>query len=365
MKTTEKKSPVRQARDRHECTSWVVLPGLTEGRSVMLHKNRDSNVVKLKFYRRSPRGKNSWMALGDAGRVTANMGLNDKGVAIVMNCGDPADGPSAGPGASTPVIAKTALEECSTAAEAVKKIAEFVETKRYHHGKRGSIWFVADAREAWIAENDGLRFAAHKVEGDFDVRANAWHFPEMIPFSQQTPEGLVNYSRREFAVRDHLFARGTKYARPVTVELISAASRIPVLPEAPASYPLCGSRTNSAATIAVDCEFPGSLSTMYIAFGPPRYTLYLPVPFLLKTIPEALTGGRFSDAVFERKAAGAELPEKQRDALEKKMNSRHHAAVEKARKLLRKGGDQEKVAALLSEAFRENWKEACAYLDFK
>jgi len=104
---------------------------------------------------------------------------------------------------------------------------------------------------------------------------------------------------------------------------------------------------------------------MYIAFGPPRFTLYLPVPFLLKTIPEALTSGRFSDAVFARKASGAELPEKQRDALEKKMNRRHHAAVEKARKLLRSGGGGEKVAALLSDAFRKNWEAACAYLDFK
>ena len=331
----------------------------------MLHKNRDSDVVKLKFYRRNPRGKNAWMALGDAGRVTANMGLNDKGVAIVMNCGDPSDGTSEGPGASTPVIARTALEECATAAAAVEKIREFVETKRYRHGKRGSIWFVADAREAWIAENDSLRFAAHRVEGDFDIRANAWHFPEMIPFSQQTPEGLVNYCRREIAVRDLLFGRGTKYAPPVTVEMISAASRIPVLPEAPACYPLCGKRTNSAATIAADCEFPESLSAMYVAFGPPRYTLYLPVPFLLKTIPEALTSGRFSDAVFARRETGEELPEKKRDALEKKMNRHHREAVEKARKLLRKGGVQEDAAALLSAAFRKNWEAACAYLDFR
>ena len=365
MKTGRENAPGRPAPDRHECTSWVVLPGLTENKSMMLHKNRDASAVKLKFYRRSPRGKNAWRALGDAGRVTANMGLNDKGVAIVMNCGDPSDGTSEAPGFSTPEIARAALEACATAAEAVEKIKEFVETKRYHHGKRGSIWFVADAREAWIAENDALRFAAPRVEGNFDIRANGWHFSEMIPFSQQTPEALVNYGRREFAVRDLLFGRGTKYARPVTVEMISEASRIPVIPEAPACYPLCGSRTNSAATIAVDCEFPGSLSTMYIAFGPPRFTLYLPVPFLLNTIPEALTSGRFSDAVFARKTSGAELPEKQRGALEKKMNRRHHAAVEKARKLLRKGGGQEKIAALLSDAFGENWKEACVYLDFK
>ena len=365
MKTERKNVPVRRDRDRHECTSWVVLPGLTGEKSVMLHKNRDSDVVKLKFYRRKPRGKNGWMALGDAGRVTANMGLNDKGVAIVMNCGDPSDGTSEGPGASTPVIARTALEECATAAAAVEKIEEFVETKRYHHGKRGSIWFVADAREAWIAENDSLRFAAHKVEGNFDVRANAWHFPEMIPFSQQTPEGLVNYHRREFAVRDHLFARGTKYARPVTVEMIAEASRIPVIPEAPACYPLCGKRTNSAATIVVDCGFPESLSAMFVAFGPPRYTLYLPVPFLLDEIPEALTSGRFSDAVFARRETGAELPEKKRTALEERMNRRHREAVEKARALLRKGGSGEDAAALLSAAFRKNWEAACAYLDFR
>ena len=89
------------------------------------------------------------------------------------------------------------------------------------------------------------------------------------------------------------------------------------------------------------------------------------MPFLLKTIPEALTSGRFSDAVFERKAAGTELPEKKYTALEKKMNRRHYAAVEKARKLLRKGRSGEAAAVLLSEAFRQNWKEACLYLDFK
>ena len=47
------------------------------------------------------------------------------------------------------------------------------------------------------------------------------------------------------------------------------------------------------------------------------------------------------------------------------MNRRHQAAVGKARKLLRRGGSDGEAAALLSEAFRENWKEACAYLDFK
>ena len=351
--------------DRHECTSWIVLPGLTEGKNIMLHKNRDADAVKLKFYREALPGKIGWMALGNAERVTANMGINDKGVAVVMNSGDPSDGTSETSGFFTPEIAKIALEESATAAQAVEKIREFVESKRYRHGKKGSIWFAADAREAWIVENDAVRFAAHKVEGSFDIRANTWHFAEMVPFSQLTPERQTNYYRREFAVRNLLFAGGTKYAGPVTVEMIADASRIHVIPEDPACYPLCGKRTNSAATIVTDCEFPESLSSMYVAFGPPRYTLYLPLPCLLKEIPEALTSGRFSDAVFARRDTGAELPEAERNALEREMNQRHRDAVEKARAILRAGGGREKAADLLSGAFRENWVEACAYLGFK
>ena len=351
--------------DRHECTSWVVLPGLTEGQSVLLHKNRDADAVKLKFYREACPGKFGWMALSNAERVSANMGINEKGVAVVMNSGDPSDGTSETSGFFTPEIAKIALEESATAAEAVEKIREIVETKRYRHGKKGSIWFAADAREAWIIENDAVRFAAHKVEGAFDIRANAWHFAEMIPFSQLSQKKLTDYGRREFAVRQMLFAGGTKYAGPVTVEMIAAASRIAVIPEAPSCYPLCGKRTNSAATIVIDCEFAESLSAMYVAFGPPRYTLYLPLPSLLKEIPEALTSGRFSDAVFARRDTGTELPEAERDALEQKMGERHRAAVEKARAILRAGGGKEEAAALLTEAFRENWVEACAFLGFR
>ena len=351
--------------DRHECTSWIVLPGLTEGKSIMLHKNRDADAVKLKFYREALPGKIGWMALGNAERVSANMGINDKGVAVVMNSGDPSDGTSETTGFFTPEIAKIALEESATAAEAVEKIPEIVETKRYRHGKKGSIWFAADAREAWIIENDAIRFAAHKVDGSFDIRANTWHFTEMIPFTQLPPERQTNYYRREFAVRQRLFAGGTKYAGPVTVEMIADASRIAVIPEDPACYPLCGNRTNSAVTIVVDCEFAESLSAMYVAFGPPRYTVYLPLPCLLKEIPEALTSGRFSDAVFARRDTGVELPEKERSSLERKMNQRHRDAVEKARSILLAGGGKEEAANLLSEAFRENWKDACAFLGFR
>lgn len=360
MKTEEKKSPVRQDRDRHECTSWVVTPDLTGNNTMLLHKNRDADAVKLAFYRVRPEKGFSWMALSDAGHVSANMGLNEKGVAVAMNSGNPSDGTSENSGLYTPEMARVALEKSATAAEAVAELRALVEAKQYRHGKRGSIWFAADAHEAWIAENDARRFAAHRVAGGLGLRANGWHFPEMLPFSRLTPDILVKYGRREFAVRQFLF-EGREDR--VTVEKTAGASRIPVIPESPECCPVCGKRTNSAATVAIDCEFPESLSVMYTAFGPPRYTLYLPVPFLLKEIPEALTSGRFSDSVFARKETGAELPEEERDALEAKMNERHREAAGKAREALKQG--KPGAPELLSQAFAENWKEACLYLDFK
>ena len=78
------------------------------------------------------------------------------------------------------------------------------------------------------------------VGAGFAVRANAWHYPEMVIYSQYTQRALVAHHRREFAVRKRLFGEGTLYDRIVTQEDIAAASRISVFPESRSCYPLCG-----------------------------------------------------------------------------------------------------------------------------
>lgn len=116
--------------------------------------------------------------------------------------------------------------------------------------------------------------------------------------------------------------------------------------------------TNSAGTIAIDCEYPELLSTLYGAFGPPRYTAYLPIPSVLTEYPELLRSTAFADAAFARYDAKRDLlPMKELVEFEAGLNRRHRAAAEEAREKLKNGGTREVVQKILNDAFRQNWEE--------
>lgn len=342
----------------HECTSWIVMPELTGGKYMMVHKNRDSKSNRLQLYRGTEPGKHSWISISNLDSKLAYAGLNDQGLAVAMNSGDPTEFYSDKKGFYTPQICRSALESCTSAAAAVDHIRQLIKGGNYQHEKKGSMWFIGDGKKAFIIEHDAKHFAAHEVKSNFAIRANAWHYPEMIIYSKRTPANLANHHRREFAVRRALFADGTKYAEPVTVEKMSFASRINEFPEDPKCYPLCGKRTNSGTTIVIDCEYPAELSTLVAAFGPPRHTVYLPVPFLCTQFPEELTSGKFSDAVFARFNAGRELlPQDKLAEFEQTLNKRHDEAMEKARAVLKKAGSKAEAGKILTEAFLLNWED--------
>ena len=345
--------------DPHECTSWIVMPNLTCGKYMFVHKNRDTKSKKIQLYKARPEGKNAWISLSDRGGGNAFAGLNAKGLAVAMNSGDKTDFYSKNKeGSFTPEICKYALENCSTAEQAVALIRDHVKRGDYRHAKSGSIWSIADSQKAFIVEHDAVHFAAHEVRENFAIRANAWHYPEMLIYSRRDRKSLVAHHRREVAVRSLLFADGTKYNEPVTQEKIAAASRIDSFPEDPQCYPLCGSLTNSGSTLMIDCEFPEVLSTLVAACGPPRHTAYLPIPFLLDEFPQELAEGTFCDAVFARAKEKRELlPQEKLVEFERALRKRHEEAVEKGRKILKAGGAVSEVKKLLAEAFRRNWED--------
>ena len=345
--------------DPHECTSWIVMPNLTCGKYMIVHKNRDTKSKKIQLHKARPEGKNAWISLSDRGGGNAFAGLNAKGLAIAMNSGDKTDFYSKNKeGSFTPEICKYTLENCATAEQAVAFIRDHVKRGDYRHAKSGSIWSIADSKKAFIVEHDAKHFAAHEVRENFAIRANAWHYPEMLIYSRRDPKSLVAHHRRECAVRSFLFADGTKYNEPVTQEKIAAASRINSFPEDPQCYPLCGGMTNSGSTLMIDCEFPEALSALVAACGPPRHTAYLPIPFLLDEFPQELAEGTFCDAVFARAKAKRELlPQEKLAEFERTLRKRHEEAVEKGRKILKAGGSAAEVKKLLAEAFRQNWED--------
>ena len=339
----------------HECTSWVVMPDLTGGRSMIVHKNRDSSARQLVAQMRAVPGKFRWIGMGNFGNLGTNMGMNSRGVVVVMNSGDrTADNRDSGIG--TVEMARIMLENSASAAEAAAMLEKMINEKVYTHGKSGSIWFIADAENAYIAENNAEHIAVKSVYSGFAIRANSWDFPEMLPYSLAKPSDIVGNNRREYAVRDLLFRKHQVLNKPVTIEMMAEASRITEIPEDKKCYPLCGVATNSAATFVIDQEFPQELSYAVMAFSCPKYTLYLPIPLLVEKIPQDLMDGTLPNAAAARwKAKQPLMDENKMIALEAEFNARHRKAMAAARKVLRKNKDRAAAAKLLNKAFEENF----------
>lgn len=347
IKKTVEKTP-------HECTSWIIMPDLTASNTLILHKNRDSSAKRLIAQQRAVKGKYSWIGMGNLGGSGTNMGMNEKALTVAMNSGDRTRENSE-TGLDTVMLCRILLENCATAREASKMLVSMIQEKVYKHGKSGSIWFIADAENAFVAENNARYITVKPVYSGLAIRANSWDFPEMIPYSIAKPNDIVGNNRREYAVRDYFFNQNDAVNKGVTPEMAAAASRIRSFPEDTKCYPLCGKLTNSAATFVIDQEFPELLSYAVFAFGPPNHTLYLPVPLVVERFPDELLNGSNPDAAFAR-FNGKKPWKSDADVLsvEQKLNIRHRKALAAARRVMRSKNDVKAARALLNAAFKEN-----------
>ena len=343
----------------HECTSWLVCSEVTASGQVLLHKNRDSSSRYLTAQRVRVPGKYSWIGNSNFGSFGTTSGINEKALAVVMNSGPRSTGESP-MGMGTPMIARILLEQCKTAGSAVKLLEKIVKAKAYCHGKSGSIWFFADPERAFVVEHDGLSFKASEVKSGLAIRANAWHFPEMIVHSKNNPAQITGNARREYAVRDLLVNKVLGKKKKITVSDMFAASRIDKIPEDPKCYALCDKATNVGSTFVIDREFPESLSYFVSTFGPPRHGLYIPVPLTLDDLPLCIRSGSWSETLFRRSKAKKLLDMKKVEAIESTMMKNHLGALEEARAILRTGGvsARKKAKAVMEKSFNANMASA-------
>ena len=306
---------------------------------------------------KAPHECTSWIGMGNLGGSGTNMGMNEKALTVAMNSGDRTRENSE-IGLDTVILCRIMLENCATAREAADMLVDMIKEKAYRHGKAGSIWFIADAESAFVAENNAQHIAVKPVFSGMLIRANSWDFPEMIPYSIAKPNDIVGNNRREYAVRDYFFNQNDAVNKGVSPEMVAAASRIRSFPEDAKCYPLCGKLTNSAATFVIDQEFPQLLSYAVFAFGPPNHTLYLPVPLVVERFPEELLNGSNPDAAFVR-FNGKKAWKSDADvlAVEQKLNLRHRKALSAARRVMRTRNDVKAVRELLNTAFKENCAE--------
>ena len=285
----------------HECTSWMLFPELTGG-PMILHKNRDSGKKDIRLIKSDGDAKIKWLGLGDENPC---MGFNEKGVACVMNSGEttPEFAPAEEGRLTTPEILVQILGNTKNAKEALKMLTDFIENGQYTHKERGSIFFIMDTKGGYIAELTAKRVMPVVVTGNMTIRANIWHNPGMAQFSRSGIKSTMNSQSREFqaakGLNEALEKKGV-----IELEDIWRTSRMRgTMESVMTEHGLCNKTTNSAATIAIDKDFPNMLSTMYVAIGPVGHTMYIPAPICLKEIPQDIADRSWSKAAFARRDA--------------------------------------------------------------
>ena len=362
--------PNSNREEYHECTSWVAMSDMTDGKTIFVHKNRDSDLREVALLRRAVPGKHAWIGNGAQTSFNPTQGINDRGVVVLMNSGDPsAEADNSQYGMGTPLICRILLEESGSAEAAVELLKKIIADNAYSHVESGSIWFIGDCKNVYIVENNARKVVAKPVNNGFDVRANAHHYPEMQKYSTRNFSSLNSHFRREFAVRDFLLNQQWRNNGIFTPADLAASSRINQFPDKGAGYTPCGSRTLTGVTFAIDMEFPETLSTMYSVFGPPRSSCYIPVPMTIRDIPEEILNGSFSRKSLDLHNKNLPLlPENELNALEERMYKRHADAVEKVRKMLRTSrvfSTREDAAKILNDAFNANWQDVRNTLKLK
>ena len=350
----------------HECTSWAALPDLAAENQLLLHKSRDTSIRKSVIVHRPAKERYGYIGLHDIGWADVTMGINSVGVAITMNSGDLSDGVS-DCGMDTTLLGRIILEQCKTADEAAAMLKDMFENDAYKHGICGSIFMIADKDCVYIVENDGKRYHSKKYTKGFAIRANAWSFPEMLPFSQKKFRYVLDSRRREFAVTEAVFERGKKYDRPVTAEQMIKAARVTKVEDDidPKANGPCAARTVSAATFSIDREFPADLTVIYAAVGNPEYTFFIPIPLTVNEVPAALLNQKFSEEVYRNFAKKQKnVSDAKRDEIEKRMYEIQRIAREKARKILRNSFSEScrlEARKIMNDAFAENWRIISKY----
>ena len=349
------------------CTSWLLGPETTESGMMILHKIVDGQYSPRDAdIRTSPNGWR-WLRIGGYHGGHSNMALNEKGVAITTNGGDPniLKHPRGGRIAlSCGPLEAVVMRNCATAAEGAEMLKNIARSQRFMDPKDyGFILMVADARQAFVVEIcDGYAEVA-ELHGGIHVVANAWRLPGGEELSSVNLAGVRGNRAREACAAKAL--RENRVNGKYTVRGCFAASRKIRKGKFDERYPFVPGNDKAknmsvqATCFEIDPEFPAYLSCAYTSLGPQRHTMYLPIPMAVGQLPDKMRDGRWTKMAYaHQQAFGPEHADLGKiSELEDKFLAEFDAVRDQARKMLREGRKDEAVR-LLNDCFDRQYAQA-------
>ena len=348
---------------RPGCTSWIIASDVSSTGSCIVQKNRDytgQNLLTFRLFRAAP-GRYRIAVVGDLWNTGAGAAMNEKGLMIVQNDGTSRYGHPAKVNVGCTFILRYIAERCADLQEAAKVLKKFHDTGLV---RSSSIYLLADLNSGMILEGTAVKYAAADVVSGFEVRANNYLLPGMRMISSRSKKSFLNGASRRFDASEFLRTTLAAKGKISPADLMKLA-RLHDPEQAKAGFrQVCIKNTLAGTMFVPDKMYPQYLSATFVALGPTRHTVFLPVPMGISAVPESLTNG-----VWGRKALElakklpfehSRLPEFEK--LENKFISEFFDVREKARLLLLAGKRNEAVK-LLDEVFRRHYTQANQFLD--
>ena len=342
---------------------WMVLPDASATGTCMLQKNRDysgQNLLSVRLFRAMP-GRYKVMIVGDLWNTGAGAAMNEKGLMIVQNDGPGWEMPTRKIVTGTVFTMRFLAEQCANTAEAVAMLR-----KMYGAGvvRSSCIYLIADPDSGAIVETTARKISAAPVRFGFESRANNYLLPGMAGAPRnRNREAFLGGENRRFSVNEFLGNRLREKGILGPLDLMECARLRDPAMEKKNWRQICMARTLASTLLVPDRGYPDILSTAFIAIGPPRNTIFLPVPMGVTEFPEELANGDMGLLAFSiREKYGMDhnrLP--QYTALEKELADEFFAVRDRARILLRQDRPRE-AQKLLTQLFRKQFIRVRTFL---
>ena len=299
-------------------TNWMVLPRYSKTGMTLLHGCHNMpkrTPMQLRWEKPGKGGKFRYLSIGNRKGFRFG-GVNERGVAAIFTGGGPMidRNPEKSPDNFTGRKAVVEiLRNCATAQEGEALIAAAAQKKLI---EGALIIFVIDRNHAWVIECSPDNYVSWELPHAFCVYANLWKLPGMDASSTSPVERTLKCAQREWGAREML-RRRLDANKSISRQDSFAASRLNTHELNGEEYAKARSKTgkrrfetapyNSSShdnyLIEVDPEF-GELSCIYVAYGPARHTVYLPVPLgAADKLPKELFTEEWTDGAFARMKA--------------------------------------------------------------
>ena len=347
------------------CTTWGINRFSSPTGCSIVHKNRDKagqSSVSLKIYKAGS-DRYKIMTAGDLWSAGCCGVMNEKGLVMTMNDGHRSwqENPKQET-VSSAYLMRLVAEKCASVEEAV------ILVKKLYSGKivrSSDIFFIADPDRVIVMECTPESMMYCDIEYHFEARANQFILPGMRSLGFQDKEKYLDGAARYYTASEELRTRLEKRKNHIFAfdDFMQVARHRNKEMEALSLRQICQKNTISSMLFAPHRDYPEVLSTLFLALGPVRHTVFIPVPFCVRNIPRSLVNGSWGSAAFERRDRTGLDHNKVEElfAWEKKMLSRYKKTHEKAHELLREGKTEESIL-LLEKVFLKEYSSAEKFL---